>query len=575
MSGALGENEFVAFEQLSHCIEAIESLASECRLPPLSDDHHTQWKSLTHPLRIVALGETNAGKSTLLNALIGHPLCPSTPLPTTRHIIHYQWSETKQDHSDDPSGWQTSSRPIEALRRLELIDTPGLDSETRSSVLDALPSLTSADLILIVFPVENTWTASTWKALSKFHPSTLDHTALIIQRADQKSHDDLHVIGDHMQQLCLKQTGRELPIFPVAAELALASKTSTEAARKGWSASGFSRFEQWIKHHLLQSPDRRHRFSLNCQMATQRLREIESALDLRKRHLDDDGWFLAKLEKEVNEQCQKAIAAAPRALATERKSYAREVVAISAFCRSRLSWPFSFWGLIFGHATASRIEQKFSELLQQWIIRLGHLEAHRLLESCRQHWTEIQNKIRERLEIEPNPSILSGDRATTIAEQFSRDLVRSLPHIMSHLRIRASLDKPLRQRNRRLKTICSLALITMTAAGLCGALGQQQPAIQILIGSAAIWLIAMIYAWINRRRIIDTLGDQLWASIETIESTMTDDYAEAVSNLFNTYANGLIDVRRQLAQRQSNLQPHTKRLDQLYLKLKTIEHEAD
>ena len=574
MSGALGENEFVAAMRLSQCLDRIESLATHCGLPALSDADHTEWESLTQPFQIVALGETNAGKSTLLNALVGHPVCPTSPLPTTREIIHHQFANGHDAHPTALYDWESAHHPVESLRRLEVIDTPGLDSEARPSLLDALPTLASSDLLLVVFPVENTWTAATWQTLAKLTSEALDRTALIVQRADRKNREDLQVIDDHMRELCRKQIGRELPTFAVAAELAMAPPPHREPAHGDPVAIGFARLEKWIGQRLFQSARRHHQLELACQRASQRMREIEAALDARKRLLDDDNWFLAKLEKEVDERCQQTVANAPRALASERESYAREVVALTAFCRSQLAWTRSFVGIVFGHTTASRIEHKFSELLQQWITRLGSLEAERLLNGCRDHWQDVQTRVSERLQIEPDAAILDGEQAQATQQQFADTLVKSLPKITSQLRIRASLDKPIRQRHQRLKIMISLALIATTAAGICGTLGTQTLALQILMGAIILWLISMIYAWTNRKHLVNALGDRLWTSAETIETALLDDYHEAVNQLFSSYTNGLIDVRRQLAQRRAQLEPPTTQLDQLFLELKMIEHEA-
>lgn len=568
----LGERYFTARERLTSCVGAIESLAAECGLDPTDDEAAAIRDDLTRPLSLVALGEVNAGKSTLLNALAGAELCPAGPLPTTRRTTLYHFCKTAREREDRSTGWLCAGRPEAFLRRIEMIDTPGTNSDARARVFADLDALATADLILVVFPVENTWTAATWDALGALPDEALDRTALVIQRADRKSREDLRVIDGHMRELSLKQVGREFPILPVAAELALASKVRGGDARKGWSASGFSRFEQFVERELCESPPRRHGFDLGCQQAARRLRAIEEALDSQRRRIDDDGWFLAGLENEVEQRRGHEAEMAPRALAGAREAYALEVAAASAFLSARLGWWRSFWGLLFGDATASRVEAKFGELVQRWIDRFGRDEAVRLVEACRQHWSEVRPRIVERLGIEPGDDGLAAEAAI---ERFLVDLSKATPKIMGQLRIRASLDPPLRQRTIRLKWLTAVALILTTAAGAAGAAGHGDSGWKILLGALLFWLIAAIYSWLNRRMLARSLGDRLWDSITNIEQSMVEDYVEAVSGLFDRYSNCLIVVRRQLARRQADLQPRAKRSDELYVQLKTIEQEIE
>ncbi|MDJ0314956.1 dynamin family protein [Arthrobacter sp. H35-D1] len=70
-----------------------------------------RWKSLDAPLLAVVGGSTGAGKSTLVNALVGHPVTRSGAIrPTTRQPILL--------HHPDDASWFTSARVLPTLHRV-------------------------------------------------------------------------------------------------------------------------------------------------------------------------------------------------------------------------------------------------------------------------------------------------------------------------------------------------------------------------------------------------------------------------------------------------------------------------
>ena len=80
-------------------------------LAQLDDYILPRWKSLDAPLLAVVGGSTGAGKSTLVNALVGHPVTRSGAIrPTTRQPILL--------HHPDDAPWFTSGRVLPTLHRV-------------------------------------------------------------------------------------------------------------------------------------------------------------------------------------------------------------------------------------------------------------------------------------------------------------------------------------------------------------------------------------------------------------------------------------------------------------------------
>lgn len=147
--------------------ELLDELIGELGQNPAVDALTTQRDLLTAPLRVAVAGRVKAGKSTLLNALVGERLAPTDAGECTKVVTWYRHGPTYRvtgvlpDESrsltfDRSEGQLTIelgdeapasfdrlevSWPSDELANLTLIDTPGIDSVNR------VYSQRSADLL--------------------------------------------------------------------------------------------------------------------------------------------------------------------------------------------------------------------------------------------------------------------------------------------------------------------------------------------------------------------------------------------------------------------------------------------
>ncbi|MEM9237627.1 MAG: dynamin family protein, partial [Verrucomicrobiota bacterium] len=428
-----GDRYFSGRDRLLSCFERIEHLARASGVEPRDDDGEDAPGRLRAPLQIVALGEVNAGKSTLLSALAGAEICTAGPLPITTRTISYEYGEREHD-KEDAGGWVVADRPLDYLKHFELVDTPGSNSGWKDQVVADMPRFERADLILMVFPASNTWTASTWDLISMVGEEALDRVALVIQQADTKSLEDLKVIRGHMTELCLKKVGRELPILAVAAQLALEAKISPTTARKGWSASGFSVFEEFVSNEVCNSAYRAHLIGRTSQEAARRLREIEDVIDKQRRSMSDDGWFLAGLEREVEKLRDLVLESSGETLAGARGRYEAEVGHLSRIIGRTMGMVPTLLRLFIGDTTPAKVEAKFAARLQSAIRDFAQLDAGRLLEECEGHWNEVRPRVVERMGSDPEASSVSGEARERVIAKFEGRLDQSVSGVLGQLR---------------------------------------------------------------------------------------------------------------------------------------------
>ncbi|HEY9478786.1 MAG TPA: dynamin family protein, partial [Gemmatimonadaceae bacterium] len=108
---------------------------------------------------LVVAGEYNAGKSTFINALLGDEVFAMGDLPTTREISILRHGEAGPPQR---AGKHTLvyRYPLDVLRDLEIVDTPGTNSLERMEEAVTRDFVPRADLVLFVTSLLQPLTAS-------------------------------------------------------------------------------------------------------------------------------------------------------------------------------------------------------------------------------------------------------------------------------------------------------------------------------------------------------------------------------------------------------------------------------
>jgi small GTP-binding protein len=117
-------------------------------------------KNLDKPFKLVIFGEFNAGKSSLINSLIGNSVAKVGVLPTTSTFAEYQ------------------------VDNLTIVDTPGLNSIFQEQQQDVESYLETADLTLFVVSVERPLSESEWSALQQVCTTWRRQALVVVNKVD-------------------------------------------------------------------------------------------------------------------------------------------------------------------------------------------------------------------------------------------------------------------------------------------------------------------------------------------------------------------------------------------------------
>ncbi len=155
---------------------------------------HELQAGLREPFLFVALGESGAGKSSLLNALFGRDFA-GDPAFTGRAAVFRHGAETR----DVPLAEEIveAERPHIFLRDFTIVDAPGFGSPAATPhVLQRF--LPAADAVLFVFPAAGEARAS-WDFLAQADREFVRRFVFLVQQADAAEGDQLMraVLGLH------------------------------------------------------------------------------------------------------------------------------------------------------------------------------------------------------------------------------------------------------------------------------------------------------------------------------------------------------------------------------------------
>ena len=107
---------------------------------------------------VVIVGEFNAGKSALINALLGLQLVREGVTPTTTNIQFIQHGTAAEGSSDGPIS--TLTAPIDLLEEVNFVDTPGTNAISREHEAITLDFIPRSDLVLFVTSADRPFTES-------------------------------------------------------------------------------------------------------------------------------------------------------------------------------------------------------------------------------------------------------------------------------------------------------------------------------------------------------------------------------------------------------------------------------
>lgn len=230
---------------------------------------------------LVVVGEFNAGKSSMINALFGAKLRVEGPIPVDDVISVLR-------HADEPSHRKISDYvieqfyPVEFLRNITLVDTPGTNSIVQRHQEITEDYIPRADLVLFVTSIDRPLSESERKFL-EYIREWGKKVIFVLNKIDTKSDAETDQVLEYLKTNTRSIFGFDPIVYPVAGKLALQSKLG-EVPPREWTRSRFEDLEDYIFKVLSEKERMRIKLSAPLDtilsLAKKQFRMIESRREL-------------------------------------------------------------------------------------------------------------------------------------------------------------------------------------------------------------------------------------------------------------------------------------------------------
>ncbi len=245
---------------------------------------------------LVVVGEFNSGKSALINALLGLAALDEGVVPTTARVGVLRYGPTVR-RTAGPRGIDALEAPVDFLREIVLVDTPGTNAVLRAHEELTRDFIPRADLVLFVTSADRPFSESE-RAFLQAVREWGKRIVVAVNKVDvlEEAQQVSEVIA-FVREQAIALLGVEPAVFSVSARRGARAKTQGDA--DALAASGLPALEDYVLRRL----DERERIRLKLASALgvglRALAEAEGLVNGRLALLQDDFTALEDLDCQV------------------------------------------------------------------------------------------------------------------------------------------------------------------------------------------------------------------------------------------------------------------------------------
>ena len=240
---------------------------------------------------VVVAGEFNAGKSSLINAIVGSEVMTEGATPTTDAVTMLRYAPEAMAISQQP-GWVVRALPVALLQRMSIVDTPGTNAVLRHHEVLTREIVPRADVVLFVTSADRPFSETERAFLAMLH-EWQRKVVLVVNKIDllnpQESQDVLNFVREQATALF----GTTPMILPVSARKARA------ATAEAYAASGFAPLMSYLNERLDDRTRLRIRLESPLGVATQTHAHVAQIVQTQRAVVNDDAQAVQHLDAQM------------------------------------------------------------------------------------------------------------------------------------------------------------------------------------------------------------------------------------------------------------------------------------
>jgi small GTP-binding protein len=251
---------------------------------------------------LVVVGEFNAGKSALVNALLGERVLPEGATPTTSRVTLVKWGEQAAEQVVDEN-FSVYTYPLPLLKELNIVDTPGTNAVIRYHERLTDEFVPRSDLVLFTTSADHPLTESERQFLERIL-AWGKKVVFALNKADIiEDEAALQEVRSFVLKHATKVLGDTPEFFPVSARLAqrALSESDPEQRQRLRVASGLDALEQYITSTLDDTTRLRLKFSNPLGVADNIITQAANSTQTQTEDLKEDLKTATSLESTVTD----------------------------------------------------------------------------------------------------------------------------------------------------------------------------------------------------------------------------------------------------------------------------------
>ena len=249
---------------------------------------------------LVVVGEFNAGKSALVNALLGQRVLPEGATPTTSRVTLVKWGEQAAEQVVDEN-FSIFTYPLPLLKELNIVDTPGTNAVIRYHERLTDEFVPRSDLVLFTTSSDHPLTESERQFLERI----LAWGKKVVFALNKSDIIEDEAALKEVRSFVLKHATRVLgdipELFPVSARLAqrALADPDPEGRQRLRVASGLDALEGYITSTLDETTRLQLKFSNPLGVADNILTQITKSTQAQTEDLKEDLKTAASLDSTI------------------------------------------------------------------------------------------------------------------------------------------------------------------------------------------------------------------------------------------------------------------------------------
>lgn len=247
---------------------------------------------------LVVAGEYNAGKSSLINALVGRNVLAEGPTPTTSTITKLKYADQSLGAVLDEDGVLVAGEPVEVLaNRLQIVDTPGTNAITREHETLTRDFLPLCDIVLFVTSADRPFSESERSFLESIRKWG-KKVVMVVNKMDLLEDYAREEVAEFVSGAAGSLLGNEPKVFLLSSKYEKMAMGASGGGEYGalWEKSGFAPLRNYINESLDSMQRLRLKLRASASLGETLSNKYNAVMESNKAIVDSDLNIIRKVE---------------------------------------------------------------------------------------------------------------------------------------------------------------------------------------------------------------------------------------------------------------------------------------